>query len=159
MKGRLVEYFEEIALDVMREHGPGRVVTAEEIKRFAAEFDPMPFHMDEEAAKASVLGGLCASSVHVLALGSQLAHESQGGAREMAVISALGWDEVRLRSPLFAGDHVRAQSCVESKRPSGSRPDCGIVIMRNEILRADGTTIATYKVSILVEKAPAGLPD
>lgn len=153
-KGEAVEYYEDISLEVMRDHGPGRVVTAEEIKRFASEFDPMPFHLDEEAARASVLGGLCASSVHVLALGSQLAHESQGGEGEMAVISGLGWDEVRLRSPLYAGDHIRAQSCVESKRESGSRPDCGIVTMRNEILRADGGIIATYKISVLVEKRP-----
>jgi len=149
-----VLYFEEVEVGVMRDHGPGRVVTAEEIKRFASEFDPMPFHMDEEAAKASVLGGLCASSVHVLALASQLTHGSQCEPEEMVVSSALGWDEVRLKSPLFAGDHIRAQSCVESKRESASRPDCGIVTLRSEILRADGSMIASYKVSLLVEMLP-----
>ena len=146
------EYFEDIEIGRARDHGEGRVVTAEEIKRFANEFDPMPFHTDEEAAKASVLGGLCASSVHVLAIGSQLAHESQGGAGEMAVLSALGWDDVRLVSPLFAGDHVRARSVVESKRVSKSRPECGVVSMRNEILRADGSLVASYVVAVLVER-------
>ena len=68
------QYYEEIEVGSTRNHGNGRVVTAEEIKRFALEFDPMPFHTDEKAAKDSILGGLCASSVHVLALGSQLAH-------------------------------------------------------------------------------------
>lgn len=71
------EYFEDIEIGVTRSQGEGRVVTAEEIKRFALEFDPMPFHPDEKAAEASILGRLCASRVHVLALGSQLAHEGQ----------------------------------------------------------------------------------
>ncbi len=148
------EYFDDIEIGLMRDHGEGRVVTAEEIKRFAREFDPMPFHTDEEAAKESMLGGLCASSVHVLAIGSQLAHESQGGAGEMAVLSALGWDDVRLLSPLFAGDHVRARSFVESKRESKSRPNCGVVSMRNEIVRKDGSLVASYLVAVLVERRP-----
>ena len=146
------EYFEDIEIGVTRDHGVGRVITAEEIKRFALEFDPMPFHTDEKAAKASILGGLCASSVHVLALGSQLAHASEVGAGEMAVLSALGWDQVRLVTPLFAGDHIRARSTVESKRESGSRPDCGIVTLLNEIVRSDGSLIAHYTVAVLVEK-------
>lgn len=150
-----MQYYEDVSVGHVRDHGPGRVVTAEEIKRFAAEFDPMPFHLDEEAAKASLLVALCASSVHILALGSQLSHESQGGEEEMAVLSGLGWDEVRLKSPLFAGDHIRAQSVVESKRVSGSRPDCGIVTMRSEIMREDGAMVATYKISVLVKRREA----
>lgn len=146
------EYFEDVEIGVVRDHGPGRVITAEEIKRFANEFDPMPFHTDEAAAKASMLGGLCASSVHVLAIGSQLAHEGQGAAEQMAVLSALGWDDVRLVSPLFAGDHVRVRSFVESKRDSGSRPDCGIVSLRSEIVRGDDSMIARYLVAVLVQK-------
>lgn len=149
------QYFEDIEIGVVRDHGPGRVVDAEEIKRFALEFDPMPFHVDEAAAEASVLGRLCASSVHVLAIGSQLAHEGQGGEMEMAVLSGLGWDEVRLVSPLFAGDHVRARSWVAEKRASGSRPDCGIVTMMNEIVRAEGSLVASYKITVLVERRPS----
>jgi acyl dehydratase len=150
-----VQYFEDIVIDATRDHGPGRVVTAEEIKRFAAEFDPMPFHLDEEAAKASVFGRLCASSVHIFALGSQLSHASEGGHEELAVASGLGWDEVRLKSPLFAGDHVRTRSIVESKRVSKGRPDFGIVTMRTEILRADDSMVASYKMSLLVAKRPS----
>ena len=71
------EYYADIEIGVTRSQGEGRVVTAEEIKRFALEFDPIPFCTDEKAAEASILGRLCASSVHVLALGSQLAHEGQ----------------------------------------------------------------------------------
>lgn len=152
-----MEYFEDIEIGARRDHGPGRVVTAQEIKRFAAEFDPMPFHLDEEAAKASVLGGLCASSVHVLALGSQLSHEGQSEADQMAVLSALGWDAVRLRSPLYAGDHIRVESVVESKRASKSRPEAGIVTMRSEIRRTDRSLVASYTVSVLVERRPEPL--
>ena len=71
------EYYADIEIGVTRSQREGRVLTAEEIKRFELEFDPMPFHPDEKAAEASILGRLCASSVHVLALGSQLAHEGQ----------------------------------------------------------------------------------
>ena len=146
------EYYEDIEIGVTRSQGEGRVVTAEEIKRFALEFDPMPFHTDEKAAEASILGRLCASSVHVLALGSQLAHEGQAESREMAVLSALGWDRVRLVTPLFAGDHIRARATIESKRESKSRPGSGIVTLLNEIVRKDDSLIAHYTVSVLVEK-------
>ena len=71
------EYYAGIEIGGTRSHGEGRVVTAEEIKRFAFEFDTTLFHTDEKAAEASISGRLCASSVHVLALGSQLAHEGQ----------------------------------------------------------------------------------
>ena len=150
-----LEYYEDIEIGNLRDHGEGRVVTADEIKRFALEFDPMPFHVDEVAAKASMLGGLCASSVHVLALGSQLAHAGQQRGKMMAVQSALGWDEVRLASPLFAGDHVRARSSVTAKRESKSRPGCGIVTLLNEVVRADGSLIASYLTSVLVDKRPS----
>ena len=151
-----IRFFEDVEISEFRYHGPGRVVDAEEIKRFAAEFDPMPFHLDEEAAKESILGRLCASSVHVLAIGSQLSHEGMGTeADEMAVLSGLGWDKVRLVSPLFAGDHVRVRSRVATKRASGSRPDCGIVTMDNQVVRADESLIASYEISVLVLKRPA----
>ena len=151
-----VLFYEDIEPSEFAYHGPGRVVTADEIKRFALEFDPMPFHVDEEAAAKSILGRLCASSVHVLAIGSQLAHEGMAGdTDEMAVLSGLGWDKVRLVSPLFAGDHVRVRSRVASKRESGSRPDCGIVTMDNQVLRADESLIASYEISVLVLKRPA----
>ncbi|MEM9177630.1 MAG: MaoC/PaaZ C-terminal domain-containing protein [Myxococcota bacterium] len=150
-----IRYFEDVEPGEFAYHGPGRVVTADEIKRFAREFDPMPFHVDEAAAKASILGRLCASSVHVLAIGSQLAHEGMGNETdEMAVLSGLGWDKVRLVSPLFAGDHVRVRSRVASKRASGSRPECGIVTMDNQVVRADTSLIASYKISVLVRKRP-----
>ncbi|MDC1295656.1 hypothetical protein N8077_04925 [Myxococcota bacterium] len=71
------EYYAGIEIGVTRSQGEGRVLTAADIKRFAFELETMLFNTDEKAAEASILGRLCASSVHVLALGSQLAHEGQ----------------------------------------------------------------------------------
>ena len=71
------EYYGDIEIGVTQSQGEGRVVTAEKIKRFALEFDPMPFRTDKKAAEASILGRLRALSVHVLAQGGQRAHEGQ----------------------------------------------------------------------------------
>ena len=68
-------------------------LTAEEIKRFAGEWDPMPFHVDEEMAKLSPIGKLFASSVHTIAIGIRLSHDMME--KDIAVIAGLGWNDLK----------------------------------------------------------------
>jgi acyl dehydratase len=121
MPGR---YFEDYA--VGQKFGSGTVtVTAERIKSFAREFDPQPFHTDEEAAKKTFFGGLVASGWHTASMSMRLFVESditpEGGS-----IGA-GGSDLSWPRPTRPGDVLRIESEVLELRPSKSRPDIGIM--------------------------------
>ena len=121
MPGR---YFEDYA--VGQKFGSGTVtVTADRIKSFAREFDPQPFHTDEEAARHTFFGGLVASGWHTAAMTMRLFVESditpEGGS-----IGAGGSDLTWPR-PVRPGDVLRIESEVIELRPSKSRPDIGVM--------------------------------
>jgi len=121
MPGR---YFEDYV--VGQKFGSGTVtVTAERIKSFAREFDPQPFHTDEEAAKKTFFGGLVASGWHTAAMSMRLFVESditpEGGS-----IGA-GGSDLSWPRPTRPGDVLRVESEVMDLRPSKSRPDIGIM--------------------------------
>jgi acyl dehydratase len=116
-----------------------KTVTAAEIVDFAEQFDPQPMHLDEEAGKASILGGLSASGWHTCAMfmrmfcdGLLLDSTSQG---------APGIDYVKWKKPVLAGDELRAQGVILSKRVSKSRPNLGFVTMRSELFNQNGDSV------------------
>lgn len=129
MVSRYLEDFE--AGQVFRGRAWVRVDTAD-IVRFAAEYDPQPFHLDEVAAKGSVFGGLAASGWHTAALTMRLLVESEldiaGG------LIGLGFEELRWPRPVWPGDELRVQSEVLEKRESRSRPGQGLLKMRTTTL-------------------------
>ena len=102
-------------------------LTAEAIKRFAAEFDPQPFHLDEAAAEASFFAGLCASGWHTTALTMRLLVESVPFAGGMI---GAGMDELRWPNPARPGDVLGVVSEILELRPSRSRPEIGLVKLR-----------------------------
>ncbi len=111
-----------------------REVTVAEVKAFAAEFDPQPFHLDEAAAEASFFGGLAASGWHTAAMTMRLIVEAVpfGG----GVIGAGG--EISWPRPTRPGDVLRVECTVEEIRPSRSKPDRGVVRLRCETLNQRG---------------------
>jgi acyl dehydratase len=106
-----------------------------QIKAFAGQFDPQPFHLDEEAAKDSIFGGLAASGWFTACLWMR-AYADEVLLRSTGQGSPGGTQFAWLR-PLFPGDVVRATAEVLTARPSRSRPGLGIVEMRAELLRAE----------------------
>src|SRR5437879_11214038 len=119
MTGR---YLEDFA--VGQTFGSGRLrVEKERIKTFAAEFDPQPFHLDEEAARGSIFRGLAASGWYTAALTMRLLVES--GLNPDGGIVGVGVDELRWPRPVRPGDELRVKSEVIEVRPSQSRPDQG----------------------------------
>lgn len=104
-------------------------VEAADIIRFAAEFDPQPFHLDEDAAKRSFFGGLAASGWHTTALTMRLLVDSD--LRIAGGLIGLGFEELRWPRPVRAGDELRVESLVLEKRESKSRPQQGFLKMRN----------------------------
>ena len=114
-------------------------VTAEEIVEFAGEFDYQPMHLDEEAGKASILGGLSASGWHTCCMfmrmmcdGFLLDSTSQGSP---------GIDYVRWKKPVLAGDTLAGTSTVTAKRTSASRPGLGFVTVRHELVNQRGEVV------------------
>jgi len=106
-------------------------VTAEEIVSFAKEFDPHPFHLDEEAGRRSILGGLCASGWHSCAMLMRMLVD--GYLSRTAGMGSNGVDEVKWLKPVFAGETLKATVTVMAKRVSSRKPDMGILTMRAEI--------------------------
>ena len=145
-------YFEDLA--VGQSFGSGTVtVGPEEIRAFAAEFDPQPFHLDEDAARGSLFGGLVASGWHTAALSMRLL--VAGELRLVGGLIGLGVEDLRWPRPVHPGDALRVESEVLGLRPSGSRPDRGIVRVRNTTLNQDGQPVMVAVVNMIVPRRPS----
>jgi acyl dehydratase len=132
-------FFEEIEVGQRRELG-SFTFTADGIKKFAGQFDPQRFHLDEEEGKKSLFGGLAASGWHVgcvcmkllVADGQRQAKEAAARGEEVAVLGpSPGFSELRWIRPVLAGDTISFASEIETKRNSEKRPEWGILQARN----------------------------
>jgi acyl dehydratase len=139
-------YWEDFAVGSVAHYGP-RPITREEIIDFASEFDPQPMHLDDAAARASMLGGLAASGWHSCALLMRLMVD--GLLRDAHSLGSPGVEEVQWLRPVRPGDHLTARSTVLETRASRSRPDLGLVKLRCELLDQHGA-IAMSMVSTLM---------
>jgi acyl dehydratase len=132
-------YFEDLEIGQRRDVG-SFTFTAERIKKFAAQFDPQRFHLDEEEGRKSLFGGLAASGWHVgsvcmkllVADGQSRAREAAARGETIAVWGpSPGFRELRWIKPVLAGDTLSYASEIVSKRISSSRPEWGIMEARN----------------------------
>ena len=115
--------------------GPHKVAS-DAIIAFAEEFDPQPFHLDEEAAKASILGELAASGWHSTAMLMRLMCDAC--LSRSSILGSSGMDEVKWLSPVLAGDVLSGDFTITSTRASASRPGIGIVNFTSKLAGADG---------------------
>ena len=135
--------------------GP-RHVTREEIISFAAEFDPQPMHLDEEAGRRSMAGGLSGSGWHMCALAMRMQVDGFIGRTDS--LGGLGVDEVKWLAPLRPGDDITLDVHVDDARLSKSRPDTGIVKIRAEMFNAAGTRLMSIVSNGLMRRrAPSSL--
>jgi acyl dehydratase len=145
-------YFEDFAVG-QRFHSATATITAERIKSFAAEFDPQPFHLDEEAAKRSLFRGLAASGWHTAAVTMRLLVESDlhpaGG-----TIGA-GGDDLKWPRPVRPGDVLRVEGEVLEMRPSRSRPELGIVKVRLTTYNQSGEPVQISTPVLMVQRRAA----
>lgn len=111
-------------------------VTADEIKGFAAEYDPQPFHLDEEAGRASLLGGLCASGWHVCAILNRMNVDAY--LDRSAGMGSFGIEEVKWLRPVHPGETLNVRRTTLDRRVSSRRPDMGIVKFRWEVANGAG---------------------
>ena len=133
--------------------GSGRLrIDAERIKSFAAEFDPQPFHLDEEAARNSLFRGLAASGWHTAALTMRLLVESE--LKPAGGIVGAGFDEFRWPRPVRPGDELRVESEVLEVRPSKSRPEQGMIKVRTTTLNQNGEAVQISVGNLVVPRRP-----
>src|SRR5919201_6412595 len=148
MTGR---YLEDFAAGQTFRSGRLRI-DKERIKTFGAEFDPQPFHLDEEAARDTMFGGLAASGWHTAAVTMRLLVESDlnpaGG------IVGAGFDELRWPRPVRPGDELRVDSEVIDVRPSRSRPDQGLIKVRTTTLNQNDEAVQVVVGSLVVPCRP-----
>jgi acyl dehydratase len=145
-------------LEVGEPYAFGRkVVTSEEIIAFGRAFDPQPMHTDPEAAKATPVGGLCASGWHTCAMMMRMLADGLLG--RTAGLGSPGVDEVRWRRPIRPGDVLTARYTVQEKRVLASRPDVGLSKVLVEAVDANGEVSASWLTNQLMRvRHPAPAP-
>ncbi|MCK7475258.1 MAG: MaoC family dehydratase [Rhodopseudomonas palustris] len=156
-----MRYYEDIAVGQRRELG-SFTFTAEAIKEFARKFDPQPFHLDEEAGRRSLFGGLAASGWHVSAVCMRLLVAD--GQREAAEAMARGelpavggpspgFKDLRWIKPVLAGDTIRSrQRSRDRSRISESRPQWAILQGRNTGTNQRGELVFSFLASAFVPR-------
>jgi len=130
----------------------GATITEAQILDFALAFDPQPFHLDAEAAKQSIFGGLIASGFHTMALTFRLFAQTR--ALAACSLGSPGVDELRWLRPVRPGDTLRAVVRVAEQRPSSSKPDRGIVRLQWTTLNQAGEPVLTMTSMQLVRRRP-----
>ena len=145
-------YFEDFPPGDVRESLPW-AVTREQIVAFAQQFDPQPFHTDDEAARRSIYGGLLASGWHTTAIVMRLLWETF--LKDAASLGSPGVDEVRWLKPVRPGDTLRARFTVTEVRASGRRPDRGVVRSLSEVFNQHGELVMTMRGLGMYARRPA----
>jgi acyl dehydratase len=144
-------YLEDLAVG-QRFGSPTVTVDVERIKSFAGEFDPQPFHLDETAAKDTFFAGLAASGWHTAALTMRLLVD--GEFKPAGGIIGAGVEELRWPRPTRPGDVLHVESEILEIRPSKSRPEIGLVKIRNTTLNQNGEPVQVFVANLLVPRRP-----
>jgi acyl dehydratase len=145
-------FFEDFQLGDVRETG-SVTVTQEAIIAFAREFDPQPFHVDEDAARRSPFGGIIASGWHSAALCMRMIVSMLGP--DSGSLGSPGVDELRWLKPVRPGDELWVRVEVLEAVPSRSKPDRGLVKLRYTMRNQNAEDVMTMVALGLVLRRPA----
>jgi acyl dehydratase len=142
-------YFEDFQVGDIYQHRPGRTITQYDNTQFTLmTMNTHPMHFDEEYAKHSEFGRciICSPLTVALMVGMSVTDVSQ------KAIANLGWNEIKLTHPLFAGDTLYAESEVLDKRESKSRPNAGLVSVKTIGLNQDNVAVCEFSRTMLIMK-------
>jgi acyl dehydratase len=131
-------------------------VTKEMIVTFAREFDPFPFHLDEEAAKVSLLGGLAASGWQTAALSLRLLGDSF--LNSIASMGGLGFSDLKWKKPVMVGDGVGGTATIAALRRSRHHPERGIVQLDLDVRNQRNDPVMSMRLANLVELRDPSVP-
>jgi len=146
-------YLEDFAVGEVIGSGEEYEMTPERIHAFASDYDPQPIHLDSDAARESMFGGIIASGWHSLSATMRLMVRSNifDGAPTVGV----GIENLRYLKPVRAGDRLHARGKVLDVRASGSNPERGYLVLRVITTRQDGEPVLTQDWTVLVPRRPA----
>lgn len=131
-----------------------KLVDRSEVIDFAGKYDPQPFHLDDAAAAANPLfGRLSASGWHTAAMAMRMTVDYWDG-RGRAILGGLGLDELRWLKPVYPGDTLRCVAEVTEARPSGSRPEIGIVTSRTIVFNQHDEPVMRQVSAIIIRRRP-----
>lgn len=130
-------------------------VTKEEVIEFASKYDPQPFHMDEEMAKHSVFGGLCASGWHTCAMTMRILVDYMA-AQGFAGMGSPGVDGIKWKQPVFPGDTLSVRGELIEKRESQSRSNLGLVKSIYRVFNQKEELIMQLVTNVMVLKRGIG---
>ena len=146
-------WFEDMPVGRIDRFG-AKLVDRDEVLDFAGKYDPQPFHLDDAAAAANPLfGRLSASGWHTAAMQMRMTVDYWAG-RGRAILGGLGLDELRWLKPVYPGDTLRCEVEVIEARPSGSRPDVGIVKSRALVLNQHDEPVMQQVSAIIIRRRP-----
>lgn len=144
-------YLEDLAPGQVFQAGPISV-DAGKIKAFAVEFDPQPFHLDEELARDTLFRGLAASGWHTAALTMRLFVDSPF--KPVGGLIGAGVEELRWPRPVRPGDALRIESEILEVRPSKTRPEQGMVKARTTTFNQHGEPVQIFVANMVVPRRP-----
>ncbi|HEV7641555.1 MAG TPA: MaoC family dehydratase [Gaiellaceae bacterium] len=146
-----MRYYEDFEVGEITEIGPV-TVSEEEIVEFASRYDPQPFHIDPEAAKSSLFGGLIASGWHTTAL--FMGMFVRGILLDSASMGSPGVEEIRWTAPVRPGDRLTARVTVTDVQPSANTPGRGTVFTASEVFNQDETLVLRMKARGFFARRP-----
>jgi len=144
-----VTYYEDFEVGDVEEFG-SYTVSKEEIVEFAEQFDPQPFHVDEEAAKQSPFGGLIASGWHTASLWMKLMVEHHYD--DAASLGSPGVEEIQWTEPVRPGDTLSVRLEVAEKRPLESDPGRGLLTTDTAMFNQDDEIVMTMRGKAFYER-------
>lgn len=131
-------YWEDFREGEVREFG-SKTVDRDDVVRFASEFDPQPFHLDEAAARRSLFGGLSASGWHTAAMAMRMMCD--GYLLRSSSLGSPGVDQLKWRVPVRPGDTLHMRLTVLESRALRSRPGVGLIKSRHEVINQHGEVV------------------
>jgi acyl dehydratase len=147
-----IQYLEDFAVG-QTFSSPRHVVDKDQILKFAREFDPQPFHLDDDAARSSIFGGLSASGWHTAALTMRLLADSE--LKPAGGLIGAGFDELRWPRPVRPDDELHLHIEVLDVRPSRSRPTQGILKIRTTTINQRNEPVQISVGNLIVMRRPA----
>jgi len=136
------EYFEDIKVGMVREFGQ-KTVTLDEIIEFATKYDPQPFHIDEDAAKDSIYGGIIASGWHTAGMTMRMMVDHMINPRTS--LGSPGVNNLRWLKPVRPGDTLRARTEVIATKRSKSRPNMGTVFGLMQVFNQKNEMVMSFE--------------
>lgn len=146
-------WWEDFPAGSVREFG-AKQVTRDAVIAFAAEFDPQPFHLDDQAAEASLFGKLSASGWHTCAMTMRMICDDH--LLEAASLGSPGIDSLRWTKPVHPGDTLSVRLEVLEARPMGSRPEVGLLRQRWQVLNQQREVVMTMEGWGMMRRRPTG---